>query len=167
MPLGRTNRRAFIAALGGAAFVWPIATQAQQSRIRRVGVLLPFDEGDPQVQKLWPSFRQRIHDLGWTEDRNIRFDVKFAGQNTEHIRVAAEELVAAAPNVIYAWSNPAVAMLWQAAQHPHCVCPGFGPAWERLRIQLGASQRQHHWVAGVPNENSHVARQSRCFVLER
>ena len=112
------QRRRFITLLGSAAVARPIVTQAQQpGRIRRVGVLLPFDDDrDPQVQELLPTFKQRLHELGWVEDHNIRFDFQFTGQNAELIRTGAEELVAAAPDVIFVWSNPAVAGLRQATR---------------------------------------------------
>jgi hypothetical protein len=46
MPVGRTNRRAFIAVLGGAA-AWPLFSAmpaaAQPKTIARVGVLTPGD----------------------------------------------------------------------------------------------------------------------------
>jgi hypothetical protein len=42
------NRREFIAGLGTAA-AWPLATHAQQGdRVRRIGVLVPYDENDPE-----------------------------------------------------------------------------------------------------------------------
>jgi putative tryptophan/tyrosine transport system substrate-binding protein len=39
------GRRKFLATLGGAAAAWPLAGRAQQERMRRVGVLMPFVAG--------------------------------------------------------------------------------------------------------------------------
>jgi putative tryptophan/tyrosine transport system substrate-binding protein len=54
------GRREFITLLGGAA-AWPLAARAQQpDRIRRIGVLNPFAENDPQVQANITAFRQAL-----------------------------------------------------------------------------------------------------------
>jgi hypothetical protein len=62
------RRREFLYVIG-AALSLPIAANAQQ-KVRRIGVLLPFDdEHDPQVIQLWPAFTQRMRELGWSEGR--------------------------------------------------------------------------------------------------
>jgi putative ABC transport system substrate-binding protein len=73
-----TSRREFIAGLGGVA-VWPLAARAQQGdRVRRIGVLIAYDENDPAPKTSVSAFTQALADLGWTDGRNARMDT-FAG----------------------------------------------------------------------------------------
>jgi putative ABC transport system substrate-binding protein len=94
-------RRQFISALGGATLAWPQAARAQQTdRVRRIGVLMAFDENDP-VPKVWLSgFTQGLAQLGWTNGRNLRMDIFWAGANVDRIRMFAKELVDAQPDAI-------------------------------------------------------------------
>ena len=63
------RRRQFITLLGGAA-AWPLAARGQQGdRVRRIGVLMPFDENDPEGKRRLSAFTQALADLGWTADR--------------------------------------------------------------------------------------------------
>jgi putative tryptophan/tyrosine transport system substrate-binding protein len=112
------RRREFVTLLGIAIASWPLAVRAQQNaRIRRIGVLIPFEnENDPQVHQLWPAFKQRLSELGWVEGRNIQLDVHFTTQNIDRIRTGAAEIVASSPDLIYLWSNPGLAAMKQATQ---------------------------------------------------
>jgi putative ABC transport system substrate-binding protein len=109
------NRREFIVLVGGAATVWPAMVRAQQpQRMRRIGVLAPFNEKDPESQVNFTAFKKRLADLGWIEGRNLALDYRFTSGGTEQIRAAAEELVAVVPDVIFAASNVSVAPLQKA-----------------------------------------------------
>src|SRR5437016_13040622 len=47
----RVRRRDFIKVIAGSAAAWPLATRAQQSeRMRRIGVLMAYDESDQEGQ---------------------------------------------------------------------------------------------------------------------
>jgi ABC-type uncharacterized transport system substrate-binding protein len=105
MPVGPTNRRAFMAALGGAA-AWPLVARGQQSNsMRRIAVLMGFPEGDPQGQSFVLAMRQKLESLGWLENRNIRIDLRWAGGDPEKTRAMARELIALAPSAIVTSTN--------------------------------------------------------------
>jgi putative tryptophan/tyrosine transport system substrate-binding protein len=78
------ERRDFTTLLGGAAAAWPLAARAQQSeRIPRVGVLMAFGENDPEAKTYFSGFTQGLAELGWTDGRNLRMDVRrAAGEET-------------------------------------------------------------------------------------
>jgi putative ABC transport system substrate-binding protein len=112
-----TRRREFIALMGGTAAAWPFEVSAQQpERIRRIGVLMGFAEEDQIWQDYLSNFRQRLQELGWAVGRNVQIDYRFTGENTERIRIAAEELVALAPDIIFVSTNPAVSALMKATR---------------------------------------------------
>jgi ABC-type uncharacterized transport system substrate-binding protein len=106
------KRRQFITLLGGAAATWPLGARAQQGeRMRRIGVIMGFAEDDEVWQTYLATFRQRLHEFGWTERHNIQFDYRFTGESTERMRIAATEVVAMAPDVIFVTTNPVVSAL--------------------------------------------------------
>jgi putative ABC transport system substrate-binding protein len=94
------RRREFVAALGGAAG-WPLAARAQQrERMRRIGVLMPWDENDPVLKPYFAAFTQALADLGWTDGRNVRMDLRWHGDDTNRIRALAHDLVGLQPDII-------------------------------------------------------------------
>jgi putative ABC transport system substrate-binding protein len=105
------RRREFIAAFGGAA-AWPLAAPAQQGdRVRRIGVLLAGEENDPVVKPRVSAFTQALADLGWTDGRNARMDLRWAGDDTNRIRALAQELVGSQPDVLVTNGTPATVAL--------------------------------------------------------
>lgn len=106
------QRREFITFLGGATAAWPLAARAQQpERIRRIGVLMAFDEDDVRA-KVWLSqFTQGLLELGWNVGHNVQLDVRWAGANVDRMRMFANQLVELRPDVILAFGTPVTAAL--------------------------------------------------------
>jgi putative ABC transport system substrate-binding protein len=106
------RRRDFITILGGAAAMWPLAAGAQQpDRMQRIGVLMGYDENDPQAQSGLSAFKQELATLGWTEDRNLRIDHRWAAGDVNRAGAFAKELVALQPKVILSNTTPVTAAL--------------------------------------------------------
>jgi putative ABC transport system substrate-binding protein len=103
------RRREFITLLGGAA-AWPLAARAQQAdAMRRIGVLMPGDEDDPEQKALLSAFTQALAGSGWVDGRNIRMDVRWARDDINRMRARAKELVDLQPAVILSNTTPATA----------------------------------------------------------
>src|SRR5262245_47345300 len=99
MVLGQIKRRDFITLLGGAAAVWPLAARAQQpARLPSVGYM---GSATPATQGQWAAvFAQRLQELGWTEGRNVKIEVRWAQGRSERFAEIAAEFVALKVNVI-------------------------------------------------------------------
>ena len=82
------RRREFITLLGGAAVAWPLAARAQQlGGMRRIGVLMTYDESDPEGQSLVAAFRGALQKLGWAEGRNIQIDTRWGTLDVSSLRI--------------------------------------------------------------------------------
>jgi putative tryptophan/tyrosine transport system substrate-binding protein len=110
------KRRHFISLLGSAA-AWPLAARAQQGkRMRRVGALMPSSANDPQVQARYAAFLQGLQQLGWTVGNNVQIDSRWSLGNEDDTRKYAAELVALAPDVIFASGSATVGPLQRATR---------------------------------------------------
>jgi putative tryptophan/tyrosine transport system substrate-binding protein len=111
------QRRSFIALLGGTAATWPMAARAQPGeRIRRVGMLMHLAAADPIGQACRAAFLQGLQQLGWTDGRNVRIDMRWTGGVRDLFHQYAAELVALGPDVVLAASTQAVTPLQQASR---------------------------------------------------
>ena len=105
------RRREFISLLGGAA-AWSLTAHAQQSdQIRRIGVLLNTTADEPIGQAGVTVLQQALQQLGWTEGRNMKIEMRWGANDVERDRRYATELVGLAPDVILAAGTLSVAAL--------------------------------------------------------
>jgi putative tryptophan/tyrosine transport system substrate-binding protein len=105
------RRREFIATVGGAAVLRPLAANAQSDRVRRVGVLMGYAETDPGAQAQVAALRQELLKLGWEEGRNIRVDVRFPAADAARVRAMLVELIILTPDVLLCNSNLVTAVV--------------------------------------------------------
>ncbi len=73
-------------------------------------------------------FRDGLARLGWTEDRNLKIDLRFGGGDPDRIRALAAELVSLAPDLIVTGfgSLPATRAVQQQTQTIPIVFTGVG-----------------------------------------
>jgi putative tryptophan/tyrosine transport system substrate-binding protein len=104
------KRREFIVLIGGAATAWPVAARAQQSnQMKRIGVLMPYAENDPETSLRVTALHEALLKLGWTEGRDIRFEYRWSASDPEAIAKLAREIVDSRPDVILTDSTPPTA----------------------------------------------------------
>src|SRR6516162_1294137 len=103
------RRREFITLLGSAAAIGPLAARAQQPT-RRVGLLMSRIESDPDGQARVRAFVDALQQLGWTDGRNVRLDIRWAAKSADSDQYAAE-LVPLKPDVIFASASMNLAAL--------------------------------------------------------
>ena len=141
------QRREFITLLGSVAATWPLAARAQQGEpMRRIGVLMNMGADDTEGQERLAAFTQALKQLGWSEGRNLRIDIRWA--TVDDIRRHAAELAALAPDVLLAGNGtPTVAPLLQATRTVPIVFVTVidpvarvsSPAWQnRVATRLGS-----------------------------
>jgi putative ABC transport system substrate-binding protein len=117
------RRRKFIKLIGGAAATWPLAAVAQQDqRMKLIGVFPSAGLDQSRVE----VFLQAMQQLGWSDSRNVRLDIRWGAGDPETNRKRAEEMVALAPAIIVAFGSSAVAALLQATRSgPVATLPAF------------------------------------------
>jgi putative ABC transport system substrate-binding protein len=119
-------RRKFVAALCSAA-AWPLAARAQRGdRVRRIGVLMPWEENDPRGTLHLFAVTQALAGLGWTDGRNVHMDVRWGRGDINRIRALARELVGLQPDIIVTTSTPATAALQRETRTIPIVFAGVG-----------------------------------------
>ncbi len=113
------RRREFITLLGGAAACLDIGRSPRARRQTACGASAcscPLAADDPDAQARVAAFLQGLQQLGWTDGRNVRIDIRWGAGDAADIRRYAAELVALAPDVILASGASSVGPLLQATR---------------------------------------------------
>jgi putative ABC transport system substrate-binding protein len=94
------TRREFLFSLG-AALASSLPARAQRpAHMRRIGVLVPSFEGDPEARANATAFRDSLDKLGWITGRNVHIDTRWGNADSKRIEDYVTELVGLKPDVI-------------------------------------------------------------------
>jgi putative ABC transport system substrate-binding protein len=100
------KRREFLALLGGAAVAAAGPARAQQDRVRHIGILMGYAEGEPDTQARMAAFREAFEQLGWMDGRNVKLAYRFGVGEIDRVRGYAKELVDSNPDLIVCETTP-------------------------------------------------------------
>ena len=146
------NRREIIAALAGAA-AWPLVARGQQAgKLPTVGML----GSSLAAFSYWlPALLQRLHELGWIENRTMAIEYRWTeGRNERYAQLAAE-LVRLKVDVIVALGSPAIVAAKQATAVIPIVFPlASDPVGDGLVASLA---RPGGNITGLSNEQPDLA----------
>ncbi len=137
------KRRKFITLVGGAA-MWPLAARAQQrNRVRRIGILMAYPKGDPELTMRLQAFRQELAKLGWTEGVNVQLDERWTADDMDRVRSEAASLVKSNPDAILATGGRVIPVLLQLSRTIPIVAPGasdpVGVGWATSLARPGGN----------------------------
>jgi putative ABC transport system substrate-binding protein len=101
------RRRDFIA-LGAGAAAWPLAADAQQTRIPTIGFL------GASTQSNWrdwtAAFVRRLRELGWAEGQTVKIEYRWAEGRSERYAEIASEFIRLKADVIISVGSPAIVL---------------------------------------------------------
>jgi putative tryptophan/tyrosine transport system substrate-binding protein len=106
------KRRDFITLLGGVA-AWPLAARAQQpTKLRTIG--FSGQSTRSAESELVAAFTQRLHELGWIENRTVVIEYRWSEGRAERFVQIAAEFVRLKVDVIVTSGTPQVLATKQA-----------------------------------------------------
>src|SRR5215470_9683555 len=104
MHFRQWKRRDFITLLGGAA-AWPLAARAQQpSKLPTIGFLGANTASTQRTST--DAFVQRLHQLGWIENRTVAIEYRWGEGRDERFAEIAAEFVRLKVDVILTYATP-------------------------------------------------------------
>ena len=152
MRFDQLKRREFVTLLGGAA-TWPLAARGQQAgKLPTVGML----GSSLAAFSYWlPALLQRLHELGWIENRTMAIEYRWTEGRNERYAQLADELVRLNVDVIVPLGSPAIVAAKQATAVIPIVFPlASDPVGDGLVASLA---RPGGNITGLSNEQPDLA----------
>jgi putative ABC transport system substrate-binding protein len=149
------ERRTFIVVMSGGFLASPLAAKAQQAeKVYRIG-LLDFSTADPARLAWWIVFRRRMHELGYVDGQNVRFEPRWAQNDDDRLTKVAAELVALkVDTIVTAGQSAAIGAKRATSTIPIVMATGSDP----VALGLVASLRQPGGnVTGVASISSDLS----------
>jgi putative ABC transport system substrate-binding protein len=116
------NRRHLLAAAGSWTAITASLANAQRPAMPRVGFLMA---GDPEP--MWTLFRDAMADLGYVDDRTVKYEVRVADAGRGQLTAFAASLVELKVDVMVAVLTPAIAAAKAATTTIPIVFNGGAP----------------------------------------
>jgi putative ABC transport system substrate-binding protein len=147
------RRREFITLLGGTA-AWPVIARAQMPGKPPIIGFLDATSPSTQGQNV-PVFVQRLRELGWSENRNLTIEVRWAEGRQDRYAKIADEFVRLKVDIIVTYAVPAILAVKQATSVIPIV---FAAANDPVGNGLVASlARPGGNVTGLSNQSADIA----------
>ena len=136
------RRRAFIAALGGAAAAWPLVARPQQPATqRRIAIFHPAIPTTLLTEtgggSAWRAFFAELRRLGYVEGENLIIERYSAEGHHERYADLVREIVTRNPDVIVTGTNPVVIAFTAATSTIPVVAFMLDPLKAGLVTSLG------------------------------
>jgi len=96
-------------ACGGVPLPW-----RQSTKIPRIGILLPYGEGDPESVAMIEPLRAGLRELGYVEGQTFVLESRFSSGQREHLPALAAELTSLPVDIIVADKEDALVAATQA-----------------------------------------------------
>ena len=154
------GRRELLAALGGAAALWPLAARAQQATMPVIGFL--NGQSPATSVHLVAAFQKGLNEIGYVEGRNLAIEYRWAEGQADRLPGLAAE-VRRSVAVISTGGSPISSLAAKAATSTIPIVFAFGG--DPVRFGLVASlSRPGGNVTGV-NQLSNVLEEKRFGLL--
>jgi putative ABC transport system substrate-binding protein len=130
------RRREFLAGIGGAAVVWPLAARAQKS-MPRIGWLV---FGDAKLGPVDQSLKDALTQAGLVDGRNIEIVFRYGNGRPDRLPELSAELVAQKPDLLLAVGGPVVMPLFEASKGGVPIVGGVSESPMRAGIAVSLAR---------------------------